>query len=89
MYDSATVDHEQAFALALTHHQAGRLDEAAAIYRALLATAPQHPDALHLLGLIENRQGRSHTAVDFIRQAIALRPEIPAFQLSLADACHA
>ncbi len=83
------MDDEAQFTLALTHHQAGRLDQAAAIYRALLAAHPRHPDALHLLGLIENRQGRACAAVDLIRQAIALRADVPGFRLSLADAHYA
>ena len=83
------MDDEAQFTLALTHHQAGRLDQAAAIYRALLAAYPRHPDALHLLGLIENRQGRACAAVDLIRQAIALRADVPGFRLSLADAHYA
>jgi hypothetical protein len=36
----------------LHHQSAGRLNEAEAAYRRLLAAAPHHPDALHLLGMV-------------------------------------
>ena len=47
----------QAFAAAVQHHQAGRLAQAEQFYRAILANQPNHPDALHLLGVIANQGG--------------------------------
>lgn len=41
----------------LEHHQAGRLQEAETIYRAILKEQPQHANALHLLGLIAHQVG--------------------------------
>jgi protein O-GlcNAc transferase len=54
----------------IAHHQAGRLAEAEASYRQVLAAQPDHPDALHLLGAIALQAGRPELAVDLIRQAI-------------------
>lgn len=45
---------EQAFAAAFAHHQAGRLAEAGAIYRQILAVQSGHANALHLLGVTEH-----------------------------------
>ena len=42
---------QQAFELAVRHHQAGRLREAEGIYRQVLRHQPGHADALHLLGV--------------------------------------
>src|SRR5512146_3071008 len=42
----------QTIDIALKHHQAGRLTEADAAYREVLAADPDHVDALHLSGLI-------------------------------------
>ena len=66
---------DQAMQTALAHHQAGRLAEAEALYRQVLAVQPQNPDALHLLGLIAHQVGRQDAAADLIGRAIALRPD--------------
>ena len=49
MLQSLGVTIDQAFQLALQHHQAGRLAEAEAIYRQILAVEPRHADVLHNL----------------------------------------
>ncbi|MGD0387896.1 MAG: tetratricopeptide repeat protein [Tepidisphaeraceae bacterium] len=65
---------QQAFDLALQHHQAGRLREAEQLYRQILARQPEHADAMHLRGVIAHQMGRNDVAVDLIRRAIALNP---------------
>lgn len=69
---------------ALGHHQAGRLREAEAGYRAALREQPDHPDALHLLGVLLHQQGQYDQAMQLIRQAIALRPGTAQFHDNLA-----
>jgi len=59
---------------ALEHHQAGRLPEAEALYRQILADVPEHPDALHMLGLLAHQVGRNNAAVELINLAIRLAP---------------
>jgi Flp pilus assembly protein TadD len=56
----------------LVDHQAGRLQQAEAAYRQVLATEPDHADALHLLGVIAHQVGRNDLAIDTIRRAIGL-----------------
>ena len=68
---------QQAFELALQHHQAGRLAEAEALYRQILAVQPNHADALHLLGVVAHQVGQNDVAVELIRRALALQPNIP------------
>ena len=72
--------------LAIQHHQAGRLAEAEALYRQILAVEPRHADALHLCGVIAAQSGRPDVAVDLIRRAIALAPGVPAFHSNLGEA---
>jgi hypothetical protein len=60
---------------AVAHHRAGRLDEAAAGYRALLAEQPSQFDALHLLGVVANQKGDHRRAVDLIERALAIRSD--------------
>ncbi len=59
---------------ALPHHREGRLLEAEAIYREVLQTNPQYPDALALLGLVCNSTQRSDQALQLLNQVIALAP---------------
>jgi len=40
----------------LGYHQRGLLDDAARLYDAALAADPEHPDALHLLGVVALQQ---------------------------------
>jgi Flp pilus assembly protein TadD len=72
----------------LSHHQAGRLQQAELAYRQALGLDPAHADALHLLGVVARQKGRNEEAVDRIGQAIAVRPE-PHFYCSLGFALTA
>ena len=80
---------QQTFVVALQHHQSGRLAEAEAIYRQILAVEPRHADALHLLGVIAHLVGRNDVAVGLIRQAIVLNAMVPDFHSNLGEAHRA
>jgi predicted TPR repeat methyltransferase len=73
-------------AIALEHHRAGRLRQAAATYQSLLRGNPLHADALHWLGVLATQAGRPAAAVPFLEQAAALRADDPAFAHNLATA---
>ncbi len=68
---------------ALSHHRAGRLDEAEAIYRQILAIDGLHADSLHLLGMVEHQRGRHDVAVEMIRQAITINQNEAAYHSNL------
>ena len=53
--------------------QAGRLAEAAAIFRQILAVQPNHADALHLLGLVAYYEGNYGASVELIMAALTHR----------------
>jgi len=76
----------EAFELALGHHRAGRLADAEALYRQILAAQPRHADSLHLLGVIAHQAGHDDLAVEWIRQAIAIDPTNPAAHSNLGEA---
>jgi predicted O-linked N-acetylglucosamine transferase (SPINDLY family) len=63
---------QEQYESALSHHQAGRLAEAEAIYRQVLAQRPNHADALHGLGELAGQTGWLDQAVNLIRRAIAI-----------------
>jgi tetratricopeptide (TPR) repeat protein len=59
---------------AVAHHQAGRLREAEGLYRQILTQQPNHPDALHLLGVIASQMRQYPAAVELINRAISANP---------------
>ena len=67
----------------LSHHQAGRLNEAERIYREVLAVDPNSVDALHLLGVVAIQMGQHDKAVSWICRAIELKGTESAFHSNL------
>ena len=67
----ASRDSGELLNMAVQHHQAGRLEEADGLYRLLLDVEPEHPDALHLSGLIRLARYLPGDAIAFIERAIA------------------
>ena len=55
---------------AVALHRAGHFDEAAGIYRSILAATPDQPDALNLLGLLRHQQHRNIEALHLIGAAL-------------------
>ena len=76
----------EAFALGLAHHQVGRLAEAEAIYRQILAVHPGNPESLGNLGVIACQLGRYEAAADLFRQAIKANPNLAGYHNSLGTA---
>jgi tetratricopeptide (TPR) repeat protein len=62
---------EEAFAL----HEAGRLLEAEQSYHAVLKIDPDHPGALHYLGVLRAQQGRLDEAITLLGLALAQDPD--------------
>lgn len=75
----------QIFQEALNNHQAGRLQEAERLYLSILETHPNHPDALHLLGLLTQQSGQPRQAIQWISRAIEADPSAPPYYNSLAN----
>jgi protein O-GlcNAc transferase len=65
---------DQAFQIALQHHQAGRIQQAENLYRRILTQQPTHADALHNLGVIAHHAKRNDMAESLLRQVLALQP---------------
>lgn len=69
------VDLDYAMAAAIRLHQTGQLDQAEALYRAILDAFPQCPEALHFFGLLRHQQGDSDAAIRLIEQSLAEAPQ--------------
>lgn len=59
---------------ALELHNAGRLDEALAIYQELLVTEPANQFALYNIGLINQTRSNNEVAVEYYDRALAVDP---------------
>ena len=67
---------QQSLALAVAHHQAGRLSEAEKHYRLVMAAAPDQPFAAYMLGIIAHEAGNDESAADLLSKAIAVKPDL-------------
>ena len=70
--DSSDLTVAELIEQGLNEHRAGRLAQAQAAYRQVLAIEPEHAEALHLLGVAAHQTGDGDRAIAFIRRAIAL-----------------
>jgi protein O-GlcNAc transferase len=59
---------------AVAFHHRGKLTEAERLYRDILKVAPDHFDALHLLGLLKHQQSHDSEALALIGAALLKRP---------------
>jgi predicted TPR repeat methyltransferase len=73
--------------IALEHHRAGRVRQAEADYRALIARDANHADAIEWLGVLVYQAGRADEAVGLLERAARLRPDDGAFWHNLGQAC--
>ena len=80
---------EQLVADAVTHHKAGRLDQAEAAYRDALGIAPGHAAVTHNLGVIAAAQGKHGAAIADFDAAIAAEPQYAAAHYNRASALQA
>lgn len=71
---SSNFNPQHALQTAMAQHQAGSLPQAEALYKQVLQTLPNQPDALHLLGLISKQKGDLKTAAQLMRKALAVNP---------------
>jgi predicted TPR repeat methyltransferase len=68
-----TVD--EAVAIAIQLQRRNQLREAHELFRRVLDTVPDHPDALHYSGLLAHQQGRNAEAIALIERSLALVPD--------------
>ncbi len=73
----------QALGLAVQHHQSGQLRQAEQLYRDILQRDPHQVDALHLLGLVSYQVGQHARAIEYMSQALRLRPDFAAIHNNL------
>ncbi len=65
---------DQAIQIAVGLQRRSALDEAQSLYEKILAAIPDHPQALHFLGVLQHQRGRSGEAIRLIRQSLKISP---------------
>jgi tetratricopeptide (TPR) repeat protein len=83
---AAKLSDDDSIERGLTLHLAGRLDEAAALYRAAIDRDSANARAWHLLGEIDRVRGDHWGALDKLKRAVALDPALPEARNSLGVA---
>jgi tetratricopeptide (TPR) repeat protein len=73
---------------AIKLHQNGNLPQAKSLYKKIIRHSPNHPDALHMLGILYTQTGKLDTAVDLMRKSIKNAPGRPDYLFNLARAYH-
>jgi tetratricopeptide (TPR) repeat protein len=86
---SAPLNLGQALGEALTLHRQGQLREAERVYARILKAAPDHFDALNLLGAVKIQQGQFAEAQRLFSAAIKVNPRIAAAWCNLGQAQYA
>lgn len=71
-------DPEQSLRAGIARQSGGDPAGSMAHYRAVLAQQPDHPVALHLLGLAHHQQGQGEQGLPLIERAVALAPDYAA-----------
>jgi len=70
---------------ALSHHTAGRISEAEALYRKILEQKPDEADALHLLGVLLFHSNRRDPSREMITRAITINPSSADYHRNLGS----
>lgn len=83
-----SLDIAGVLSLATQHHQAGRLQQAQALYREVLKADANNADALHLLGVLASQVGEHDKALSLIEHAVQQGPQNSQFHASLAGVLH-
>jgi tetratricopeptide (TPR) repeat protein len=81
MASASALSHRLREAIAL--HQGGQLPLAEFLYRGVLAEAPEHAQALGLLGLVEAAKRNVDSAIGLLRRSLQIEPNDAANQFNL------
>ena len=83
---TAPLTIDQALQQAVAYHEAGQLQDAERLYRAILKTQPNHPDANHNLGVLAVQVKQPATGLHHLKVALEVNPNQGKHWLSYIDA---
>lgn len=85
---SQTIPIPLAMSIAAQKIDAGELRPAELMLRQILEKQPENPHAMHLLGIIAHRVGRSELALELIGKAIEKLPDQAQFHTNRGEMCR-
>jgi tetratricopeptide (TPR) repeat protein len=77
---------EQALQQGVAAHKEGKLQDAERLYRAILESQPEHPDANHNLGVLAVSVNKANEALALFKTALDANPQVEQFWLSYINA---
>ena len=77
---------EQALQQAVEAHRAGKLQDAEALYRAILQAQPKHPDANHNLGVLAVSLNKAELSLPLFKTALEANSKQVQYWISYVDA---
>ena len=77
---------EQALQQGVAAHKEGKLQDAERLYRAILQSQPEHPDANHNMGVLAVSVNKAFDALPFFKTALQANQQEDQFWLSYIDA---
>jgi Flp pilus assembly protein TadD len=83
--------HQQlanALRLAQLHLTQGHLIQAKTVCQRIVQLVPLQPDAWHMLGVIELREGNINVAINYLQQALKVRSDHPEYLGNMGYALH-
>ena len=83
---TATLAIDLALQQAIAHHQAGQWQNAENLYRSILHTQPNHPDANHNLGVLALQVKQPAASLPHLKAALEANPKQGQYWLSYIDA---
>jgi Flp pilus assembly protein TadD len=78
----------EALSLAERQRLAGELGSAEKLCRLVLGARPDHPGALHLLGIILHQKGDLGAGIEMLEQATAVNGNVALFHANLGEMCR-
>src|SRR5688572_21377267 len=79
------LDLDDALLLGTRLHRLSHLDEAHGLYTAVLDAAPEQPDALMFLGILEHQRQQHELALSYVQRALVQLPNVAAVHQNLGN----
>jgi predicted TPR repeat methyltransferase len=85
MNQTQQISIDEAMQFAMSLHRAGHHEDAYQLYTRVLEVAPNHPDALHYMGVLAHDRGCDEDAIRLMSYSVSLVPDHAGFRSNLGN----